>query len=98
MERLRVFLASYYSFDQETLKNKVFHFILGIKMKKLKSLELGFEMLQIHIFLFSLILKSIFRCNLTDEAIFPNFLKSLGQKLKQENKDDLGVLSIFLYA
>lgn len=96
MERLRVFLASYYSLDQETLKNKVFHFILGIKMKKLKSLELGFEMLQILLFL--LILKSIFRCNLTDETIFPNFLKSLGQKLKQENKDDLGVLSIFLYA
>jgi len=38
------------------------------------------------------------RCHLTDESIFPNFLKSLGLKLKQENKDDLGVLTIIFYA
>jgi len=52
LERIRVVLASYYSFDQDSLKNKIFNFILNLKMKKLKTLELGFEMFAFLIFIF----------------------------------------------
>lgn len=50
LEYLRFFISSYYELKEDFIKNKVLPFILGLKFKKIKKVEIGFEMYFFHTF------------------------------------------------